>query len=190
MFRKTLLTGSLSLLALAGANVATAADLKYTFVDVGLASVDVDNGGDGDVLFARGSYEFSPNWFVFGGISKAEFDVGPFDVDVDTLDFGAGAHFPITSQVDFVGKLKYVDVSVDGPGDDDGFGLSAGLRARPLAAVEVEGSIEYVDLDEAGDDTSARLGARYYFTSLISAGAEVQFSDDAKTYGIYARFTF
>ena len=99
---------------------------------------------------------------------------------------------PLTPNMDLIGTLRYVDVELDtgfGSADDDGFGLGVGLRGRVTDNIELEAGINYVDLDDGGDDTSLAAGGRYYFTPAFAVGAGFEVGDDVTswTVGVRAR---
>lgn len=196
MTRTPIFCGVFAALALGAATGAAAADdISYSYVDAGWAQSDIDGiDEDGDGLFLRGSVAFGERWFASVGYRQVSFDVGGNDLDLDLVDVGLGGHLPLTGTVDGVARLSYVDVSADGPFgasfDDNGYAVSVGVRARPSAQFELDAFLDYTDLDDSGDDTAARLGARYYFTPAWAVGAEVSFSDDQTDIGLYGRFTF
>lgn len=101
---------------------------------------------DGDGFAIGGSFEGGESWHVFGGYGSTNFDFG---VDLNELVIGAGYHTAISDTVDFVGELAYVSVEVEVPAgftvDDDGIGVSIGLRGMMSDVVELSGSINYVD---------------------------------------------
>ena len=105
---------------------------------------------------------------------------------------GVGAHLPITDSLDVIGIVSYVSAEVDAgllEVDDDGYGAELGLRGR-IGRVELEGSVSYVDLDEGGDDTSAGVDARYYFSDIFAIGVSADTGDDVTTYAIGVRLEF
>ena len=67
---------------------------------------------------------------------------------------------------------------------------SIGIRARVADNVELEGGINYVDLDAAGDDTSFGFGGRYYFTEAFALGAGVELGDDVTGWNVGVRYEF
>lgn len=190
-----LIRNSLAVLALGAAASASAADFSYSNVDAGWARSDIDNVNEnGDGFFVRGSVAFGTNWFASAGYRQVSFDTGAGDIDVDLIDVGLGGHLPLSDRIDGVGRISYLDVSADGPfggsADDDGFGLSAGIRALATPQLELEASLEYTDFDEAGDDTGVRLGGRFNFTSAWAAGIELLLTDDQTDVGLYGRYSF
>jgi hypothetical protein len=95
--------------------------------------------------------------------------------------------------VDVYGKLGYVHAEADVPGpnlEDDGYLLGVGLRGRVVENLELEGGVNYTDLNDTGNDTSLALAARYFFTPQFAAGIEGEFGDDANTYGVNVRWSF
>ncbi|HNS27617.1 MAG TPA: outer membrane beta-barrel protein [Steroidobacteraceae bacterium] len=179
----------------AAAGASAADDISYSYVDAGWVQTDLDDvNEDGDGFLLRGSVAFAEHWFASVGYRQISFDVAGNDIDIDLVDVGLGGHLALSNTVDGVARLSYVDASADGPFggsfDDNGYAVSVGVRARTGAQVELDAFLDYTDLDDSGDDTAARLGARYYFTPAWAVGAEVSFSDDQTDFGIYGRFSF
>lgn len=164
----------------------------YTYVEVGYAETEFDVGGPGDVdgdgLTVSGSFELNNEWHFFASYGQADLDSG---FDVDTVAIGAGYVFPFKSDIDFYGRVLYIDSEVDGPGaagDDDGLGLQFRIRGRVNDEFELEGGIQYVDVSDS--DVSLQAGARYHFSDAFSAGIGITFGGDADGIGINARFAF
>lgn len=115
-------------------------------------------------------------------------------VDIDELSACVGYHMPLSGQVDLVTGLsyEYVDLSAPGLGsvDDNGFGLSIGLRFAATEQVELNAGIKYIDLSDSGDDTGFGIGGLYNFTENFSVGLSGSWTDDTSTYGIGGRFNF
>ncbi len=189
----------LTLLALAAP--AMAGDLSYSFVQGGYQRIDIDDdligGIDGDGFDIGFSFEVGENFFVAGSYGTAELDTDAFfglTVDYDQTDIGLGYHGAISDKTDFYGVLSWVKVeaSISGFGseDDDGFGLTVGMRSMVTDKVELEGHLGYVDLGDSGDSTAIGVGAIYEFTPNFGAGVSVDFDEDVTTYGIGARLYF
>ena len=140
---------------------------------------------------------FGTNWLGFAEYSVASFDEGGAEADIDEIQIGFGGHFPMSDDVDFIGKLAYVDQSIDVsvPGfgsvsdSENGYMLSAGVRGVAMGSLDLTGEIQYVDVGES-DDTGLALRGLYQFTDMFSLGARVGMSDDVTEYGVFARFTF
>ena len=185
-----------ALMAVAGMTTAHAGDLSYTYAEGGLGRVDLDNIDTGDSYFLGGSLAVGTNWLGFAEYSRSEFSEAGADANVDQLQIGFGGHFPMTDAVDFIGKLAYVDESVDvntpignGTADDSGYMLSAGVRGHVLEKLDLTGAVEYTDFGSS-DDTALSLRGLYEFTDMFSLGARIGYSDDATAYGVFARFSF
>lgn len=185
-----------AVVALAGMASAQAEDLSYSYAEGGFGRVDIDSIDEGDGYFIGGSLGFGTSWLGFVEFSTADFEVGSVDATVDELQIGFGGHFPMAEGVDFVGRLAYVDQSIEvdtpfggGSADENGYMMSAGMRGRALERLDLMGAIEYVDVGDE-DDTGLALRGLYDFTNMFSLGARVGYSDDATEYGLFARFTF
>lgn len=180
----------LALLSLALASAAHAETLSYTYVDAGILSTELDDGDlDGEGPFVRGSLAVHTNAFLFAELSDIGYDS---DVDGFTWAIGAGGRVPLTNQFDLVGKLGYVHVDLDVPGNDisdSGYLVSALVRAFVVDKLELEGGIRHVNMDEFDSDTSLVAEGRYFFTSRIAGGVHLQAGDNT-AFGIHARFAF
>ena len=169
--------------------------ISYNNLDLAYVTTDLDGiSEDLDGFALRGSFEIADNWFLYAGYLDQSVDVRGFDVDLQRLSVGGGYAWPFADNMDLYGKFGYTQVEADaGFGadlDDDGYELVAGLRARPLPPFELEGSINYVDLSDSGDDTSLGLAARWFIADSFALGVEGEFADDADTYGIGFRWQF
>jgi hypothetical protein len=172
---------------------ASAADMSYSFVDVGYIETDIDGVSDkADGFALRGSVGFAQNWFVLAEYVAQS--VSEFDVDIDTISVGFGGHYGINENLDVVGKLAYTEVDLSAPGgldaSDDGFFLEAGLRGRVADAVELEGGLRYVDFSDGGDDTGFYVAGRYHFNAMWAVGAEYRSADDASSWLAGVRVSF
>ncbi len=175
-FVKTLIGG----LLLAVAPLAAMAEgLSYSYVELDYLDLDIDNAPSGDGFAVRGSVGFAGNWFAFADYSDASVDV----IDVENIAVGLGGHFPIGSNVDFVGRVGYTELDLSVPGasiSDDGYLLTAGLRGQ-VSQFEMEGHVVYTDLSDGGDETAFEVAGRYNFTEMFSAGIAYRMGDDANT---------
>jgi opacity protein-like surface antigen len=186
----------LAVVALAGMASAHAGELNYSYAEAGYGMVDLDFvTEEGDGYFVGGSFGVG-NFLGFAEFATAEFDEDGGEATLDEIQVGFGAHFAMSDNVDFVGKLGYVEqsVEVDTPlgsasADENGFMLSAGVRALAVEKLDLSAAIEYVDIGEE-DDTGIALRGVYDFTSMFSMGARAEFSDDANMYGVFARMRF
>lgn len=178
-----------TLLLAAAPIAAQAEDMSYSFIDLGYAETNLDGGPTGDGFGARGSVGFAENFFVFADYLNQDF--GPIDFDLYSV--GLGGHMELADSVDLVGRFGYLKAEGDSGGltaDDDGYLVSAGVRARPAQQFELEGNVIYRDLGGGADDTAVAVGARYHFTEMFAVGAEYEMSDDADTWFAGIRLTF
>jgi hypothetical protein len=173
------------------APAAQAANLGYTYVDVGLINTELTNSSiDGDGLLARGSFAIHESFFLLASLSNISYDD---DIDGFAWSFGVGGHMPINNRMDLVGRVAYVDQDLDYPGNgsnsDNGYLLSATLRGFVIDKLELEGGVQHVHLDDAGNDTSLIGEGHYFFTPKIAGGVLIQLGDSS-AFGINARFMF
>ena len=191
MFRKLL--GIALVLVL---SPAMADGLSYNFIQLGYQKADLDDdlagiSVDGDGYGISGSFEVGENFFIGAGYSALDFDFG---VDLDQLSIGGGYHMSLSDRSDFYATLSYIraEASVSGFGsvDDDGYGVSVGIRGLLSDNVELNGSIAYSDLGDGADGTAFGAGALYSFTENFALGFDVSVDDDVTMYGVGARFYF
>lgn len=180
--------------ALAFAAPVLADGVSYNYVEGSYQRVEFDDdfGGnfDGDGFGIGGSFALNDQWHLFAGYGTADLD---FDVDLDQLAVGGGFHMPISNAVDFVAEFSYVRFEASSgfaSVDDDGFGLSVGARGMAADRLELAGWVDYIDLDQSGDDTSIRGEAWYNFTEIFALGFEISSGDDVTQYGIGGRIFF
>ncbi|HEX2140337.1 MAG TPA: outer membrane beta-barrel protein [Woeseiaceae bacterium] len=181
------------LAAFSVSGAAYAEGFDYSFVEGSYGQVDFD-GVDGDGMGIGGSFALTDSFHVFGGYETGDFDGG---VDLNALELGVGYNMPVTDVVDFVASLSYVsaeaEVTVPGLGsisaDENGYGLGVGLRGMATPQLELNGGIEYVDLD-SGSDTGFGAGFLYHFSESLAVGLSGDWADDVNTYALNGRFSF
>lgn len=182
-----------TMLGLAGTSTAHA-ELSYTYVEGSYFDIDIDDSdADGDGFGIAGSAAITDLFHLFGNYATADLDgPGGGDLDFDTWELGAGVNLTMAENLDFVGRLSYLNVEVDVPGfgggDEDGYGLYGGLRGRVLESIELEGGIAYADFDNSGDDTALALAGRYYFNDQVALGLSTEIGDDVTVWGINLRW--
>jgi hypothetical protein len=156
-------------------------DFSYTYAEVGY--INSESGGrDGDGVNLFGSLRLADMLHAFASYSEQEFDG---NLNVDFFQAGVGLGLPIASKLDFVGRLSYVQVDVDGPGfstvEDNGYAFNFSLRTRVMGELELSGGVNYQDLDQGGEDTSLNAGARYFFTRNLALGLDILQNDSDTT---------
>lgn len=170
---------------------ASAADFDYTYVEGGYMSSSTDMGPfnvNGDGLGVRGSLGLNETFNLFADYTTYDMDFG---VDSSSYELGVGGHWGIKDDLDFIGELAWVGAEVSqGPVSvsDDGFGLGAGLRFRATDKVELQGMLNYVNLDNS--DTSLGLAGRYYLSNAFAIGAGLLLNDGDTTWNVGVRAEF
>ncbi len=161
-------------------------DLGYTYAEFRFVDID-KRAGDGFQL--NGSYQLTGNWILVGGVTAVSFNN---NVDSTLLEVGGGYVLPFRERLDLVTTLRFVSGESDVPGgrvDDQGFGISTGLRSRTDSKFEFRGLVNHINM-EHDQDTHVELAADYFFTPRIAAGASVKFAGDADSFTIGARWFF
>jgi opacity protein-like surface antigen len=184
----------LLLLLLVAAGPVAAEGLSYNYFEGGYASADIDGDDftgdvDGDGWTIGGSVALSDSLHMFGGYTSLGFD---FDVDYDELELGIGYNYSLGEKTDFVAGLSYIKAEAKAFGmsaDDDGYGVSIGLRSKLSDAIEIEGGIEYADTDE-GSSTAFIAGILFDVTDNIAIGVGGGWDDDVTVYKAGVRFYF
>jgi len=188
--RKAIALATVAALGLTG-NALAADDLSYSFIELGYINTEIDDFDvDGDGLGVRGSLAFTDLLHGFAAFSDGELDGG---IDVQQIEVGLGLNWPISSSVDLIGAVSYVDAKVDTPignFSDDGIALTGAVRGRIAEQFELRGGLKYVEFDEGGSDTAFEVGGRYYFTEMFALGLDASFDDDGTTWILGGRFDF
>jgi hypothetical protein len=170
--------------------VAQADGLGYSYVEGAYVSTHVDgvsNNADGFAL--AGSMQLPKHVFAFAGYA----DQSRSGIKDRNYNLGAGYAWSLAPKADLYGKLGYIRRENRWMGSSasaNGLELGVGVRARVIEQLELEGSVNYADWSKGGDDTWFGLAGRWHFSNQLSAGLSAAFGDDAKTYGLNARWTF
>lgn len=166
-------------------------DFDYTFIEAGFVSSEVDVGpfnADGDGFRIGGSYALKDNIHLLAAYTHQNYNYG---VDGRSINVGVGFNTPLSSMLDFVADLSYVDADVAnqfGSSGENGYNIGAGVRAQLRKSIELEGGISYLDLDRS--DTSLHVGGRYYFSDTIAVGASLVDNDAGLGWNIGVRAEF
>ncbi len=83
-----------------------------------------------------------------------------------------------------------VDVGLPGSVDDDGYGLSIGVRSNTSQRIEAEGSLSYIDLGNGADGLAVGGAGWYRLSDSFAIGLIVNFDEDIVAYGIGGRYYF
>jgi hypothetical protein len=178
---------------------------QYTYIEGGFA--DIDRKGP---LFDSGD-----QWFVGGSWNRgrgrvfAEYADAAFELDFGVPEVsgeleeqhwlvGAGWHGLLGERADVVAEGGYIDVDVKetivieglGPtvlsAGDDGYFVRGGVRWRILPRLELDGSFDRIELDEAGDDEIIRI-AVIGFLGRLGIGASFATADERDRIALFLR---
>jgi hypothetical protein len=175
------------------AGSAMAAELDYNYGELRYIDTELDAGAldaDGDGFKIGGSLELVRSVHIFGSFRTLDFGSG---IDVSAFQVGGGYAMPLQNGADLVARLSYIDGEIDAgaaDADDSGFGFSAGLRKMFHPQIEGRAFINYVDLDESGDETSVEVAGDYFLNDEIALGASLELGDDVTTWTLGARWYF
>lgn len=180
---------------LAFSAAANAEGPSYSYIEAGYQEVDLDAGGginaDGDGYGVAGSVAVSDNWFIFA--SYSDFDLESV-IDLSSLSAGAGYHSAISGRTDWFAALSYETAEVSAPGfgsfDDNGYGVTLGLRSMVSESLELYGNVGYVDLGDGADGTAFGAGLWYTVAGNFALGLGASFDDDVTVYGAGFRLYF
>jgi hypothetical protein len=188
--RKAMTIAALAAASLSGP--ALADDFSYSYVELGYVSSEIDDlDVDGNGFGVRAALEFTDR--IHGILSYSDEDYD-FDIGASELEAGVGVNWSLSENLDVIGTLSYLRAEIDVPGfgsiDDSGIALGAGLRGRVSEAFELTGGLKYADLSDFGSETTAQVGARFYFTKMFALGADIGFNDDGTSWMLGGRFDF
>ncbi len=188
MVRSTFLILLFAFSATAGAQ-----GFNYNYLQASYGTVSLDDSivdVDGSGLGISGAYAFHEEFYFAGEYQTADMDFG---VDLNILELAVGYHTPLSEQLDMTAQFGYLNAEVEAAGfgssDDDGFLVGAGLRGALTDTVELNGGIDYIDIDSGGE-TRANAGFLFALTETLTVGAKASFWDDINVYQLNLRFDF
>ncbi len=171
--------------------MSSAEEPRYTYLEGGYQAIDLDDlDVDGDGFGIGGSLGITDRVHLKAAYSDLDLDFG---IDVSSYELGIGGSLPLSEPVHLVGEVGYTKSELDSSiidADDDGYFLSGGFRWMASPQFELNAFINYVDLDDSGDDTSLSVGALYSITDDLAVGAGIDRSDDVTGYSIGLRYYF
>jgi len=200
---------------------AAGSGLSYTYVEGGYTQAKInenfDDFGDVDASggYLKGSFEFSPSFYLFGTYAKASDDetIKPFeDVelkvtledDLTQAEGGVGYHMAWGEGVDFIAEVAYVSVErdikvtarLDGESDSDSATID---QSGGRAALGVRGGNEraegwfkvgYLGGSDFDGNFIGTLGGQYKFNPTWGLVGEVEVIDDVTRYTAGVRASF
>ena len=173
-----------------------AASPSYDFVKAGYVQADIEDAGDFEPsgFQIQGFKSLNENVYLTGRYGQLGEDVSGVDIDLDYASAGVGYRYGLTQNTDFFGEVTYeyvnLDIELDSISgeDDNGYGITAGIRSMLSEQFELRGAIRYIDIED--DETAFEIGADYFFTPQLSFGATYVIADDVDLLGVSARYTF
>jgi opacity protein-like surface antigen len=169
--------------------------LSYNYWEAAWVGADVDsipNNLDG--WGVGGSFELTKEVFLAASYTDVSTKVYGVRVGERDTSISVGYAYSFTSNFDAIGRVGYVnaDAKIEhyGGGNDDGYLLGVGVRARPVDQVELEGEVRYIDLGKSGDNTAVGAGVFWYFVPQVAVAISGSYSNDSTTYGIGIRGTW
>ncbi|AMJ97432.1 hypothetical protein AVL55_04210 [Alteromonas macleodii] len=173
-----------------------AASPSYDFVKAGYVQADIEDAGDFEPsgFQIQGFKSLNENVYLTGRYGQLGEDVSGVDIDLDYASAGVGYRYGLTQNTDFFGEVTYeyvnIDVELDSISgeDDNGYGITAGIRSMLSEQFELRGAIRYIDIED--DETAFEIGADYFFTPQFSFGATYVIANDVDLLGVSARYTF
>lgn len=167
------------------------AEFSYDFVDVFYGQIDFDDTSlDGDTFGARLSLSINDDFHLFGGAGLSDLD---FSADATSWQAGVGYNTELSPVVDLVAQVSFRRVELDTPffnATDDGIGLGLTFRVAMTDLVEFNGTVDYADLDDSGDDVTLGGAVLFNLTERLSLGLFGNFADDVSEYSLLGRVYF
>jgi hypothetical protein len=102
--------------------------------------------------------------------------------------FAAGWHGLLGEKGDIVAEATWNDTEIENVGDN-GYGLTGGVRWRPIKLFELDGFVHWTDYDNAGSTDSYEARGIFHVWR-IGIGAAASFASEANEYNAFVRFNF
>ncbi|QJR80733.1 porin family protein [Alteromonas pelagimontana] len=178
---------------------AFAAAPSWDLVELGYAKAKLDFGAEeiepaGAAFY--GSKLLGENVFLAASYSVLSDDFDGADLDLDQGSLGVGYRFSATASTDVFAAVsyEYVKLSASYRGyslkaDDNGFGVTVGVRSMVTDTLELSSSIRHIEIDSEGE-TQISVGGNYFFTQAFAVGVSYSIADDEDMMGISVRYNF
>ena len=170
----------------------------WNLVEAGYGQADIDDISEisPSGFSILGSGLIGENVFIHGSYSILTDDFEGVDLDLDQMSVGLGYRYGLNETTDIyaAASYEYIEFAVSGFGesesdDDNGYGLTIGVRSRLTEQFEVDGSLGYVDIADESE-TSFGVSGHYYFTDELAVGLSLSSTADINIYGISLRYAF
>jgi len=159
------------------------AQFLYNSAELGIA--------DGSGFSFGGSFQLDTQFYVRGDFQNLNMDEG---IDnIRTIELGAGYIHPLGS-MDLIAEVNYVDAEIEYDNrntrdyDETGFLFTGGLRTYLAPELEVNASMNHLNLD--GHDNYIQLGANYRLTHVLAVDSGYRLGSDIEVFTIGARYIF
>ena len=170
---------------------------KWDLIELDYVKVDIDDTDfEPNGFSITGTKLLTDNIFMTGSYTDLNDDVSGINLDLENLSLGVGYRYGLTENTDWYGALSYVDLKAEASqgnnneaNDEDGFGISTGIRSMLTDQFELAGDITYVDIGDA-DETTFTVKGYYYVTEQIALSLGYGISSDANNFEIGARWAF
>lgn len=209
---------SISTIALATAIMASAPafseTLNWNYAQAGYTHTETDTGlGIENVeklnlngFQLKASAALSENVFVTADYALTNDDVisklanqPNNDIDFAHGSVGVGYQYGDgeTAAIYAIASYEYTEVDNENRADaqksnkdeNEGFGLTFGLRSMMTPSLEIDANIAYIEL-ESDSDTAYSFATHYYFTDHIALGVNYTSFGDLDTVGATLRYAF
>lgn len=185
----------LLLTTLVASPIAFAKTPNFNFVSGGYLDGDIDGeGADGWTI--DGSTLVSENVFLSGQYQTVGDSENGLDVDINWLSAGVGYRTAISASTDFYGLVTYENLEAEASyrgnsasEDENGYGLSVGVRSMVSDSIELDGRLGYIDIADESE-TSISVGARFHMNESFSFGANYTSLDDLDLISATVRYSF
>ena len=169
---------ALVVIALAS-GAAMAQEPNYNLIDAGWWNFNPDGSSSEDGWFLGGGFELKSK--------KARFHLGAEIGQLGsstTWEIGGGWHGLLGKRADLVANGSWVDLDVE-----DGFKVSIGVRWMLLRRLELNGFLNYANLDFS-NTSSAEINGIWVFARRWGVGGGYLQGDDRARARAFVRFNF
>ena len=158
---------------------------KWGYIEAGYVDFDPDSGESDSGGFAGASMNLFRNFHLFAEYN----DAGDFTF----WNAGFGWHGLFGDPGDLFAEVVWNDIEVDSPSgsaSDDGYEVSGGVRWKLGKWFDVKGQVNWIDLDQGGDDTTFEVeGLLCLLDDRLGLGVGYE-TGDADTMRAFARWSF
>lgn len=159
--------------------------LSYSQIEIENDPLLLDEDGTGYV--AGGEYVLDSGIILSALYSSSEIE----DFDSETIGVGVGYYLTDSSTIDL--RFSYIDDDLEET-NTFSLGYKNVLDFGDDQSLNVEAILNHLDPDETDSSTNLTVISDYYFTSQLSAGASVGYTDsdseEALNYGVKGSYFF